>query len=203
MAQRPAAFCFLAPQDNAPRCGKNPRPLRKEFKSLQNLVPGQIHRQVSGNPMHVHVPNIHDLPTADSLPCKREPPLRNVLPNEQMQVSRSVFLKFQHADEGKGFPELPRERDTHLPPALPDIAICTLPLRNPLRVECERSHALQFVLSGDLRDACADFFQFWIAATPTPVRLAEKRCVSKLPRLAFQWPDRRFVTTSEWFFPFQ
>jgi hypothetical protein len=83
------------------------------------------------------------------------------------------------------------------------VPVRPFPLRNALGVEGERSHALQFVLSGDLRDACADFFQFWIAATPTPVRLAEKRCVSELPWLAFQWPDRRFVTTPEWFFPFQ
>src|SRR5258708_4202319 len=142
MAQRPPAFCFLAPQDNAPRRGKDSRSLRKEFESFCDFIPGQIDRQVSGNTMHVNVPNIHDLPTADSLPCKREPPLRNVLPNEQMQVSRSVFLKYRHADEGKGLPELPRERDTHLPPALPDIAICTLPLRNPRRVEGKRSHSL-------------------------------------------------------------
>jgi hypothetical protein len=129
--------------------------------------------------------------------------LRNVLPYEQMQVSPSVFLKFQHADEGNRLPELPRQRDAHLPPALPDVAVSSLPLRNPLRVEGEGRHALQFVLRCDLSDACADFFEFWIAAAPAPVRLAEKRCVPELSRLTLDRPDHRFVPTSERFFPFQ
>jgi hypothetical protein len=118
-------------------------------------------------------------------------------------MGRSVFLKFQHADEGNGLPEFPGQRYAHLTPALPEVAIRPLSLWDSLWIEREGRHTLQFVFPGDLRDACADFFQFWIAATPTPVRLAEKRCVPELPWLALQWPDCRFVTTSEWFFSFQ
>src|SRR5580692_8517125 len=115
MAQSPTAFYFLAPQDNAPRRGKNPRALGQEFESFGNLVPGQIHRQVSRNTVNIHIPNIHDLPAADSSPRPREPHLRNVLPNEQMQMGRSVFLKFQHADEGNGLSRIsgPEIRASH------------------------------------------------------------------------------------------
>src|ERR1700739_4418860 len=105
-----------------------------------------------------------------------------------MQMGNSAFVKFQHADEGNRLPELPRQRHAHFAPALPDVAICTLTLRNPLRVEGECRHALQFVLCGDLRDACAHFFEFWVAAPATAVRLAEKRRMAEFSRLAFHWP---------------
>jgi hypothetical protein len=52
-----------------------------------------------------------------------------------------------------------------------------------------------------LRDPCAHFLEFWIAAPPAPVRLAEKRRVPELSRLTLDRPDRRFVPTSEGFFP--
>ena len=135
--------------------------------------------------------------------CPREPSLRNVLPYEQMQVRDTAFVEFQNADEGNGLPELSRQRYAHLTPALPDVAIRPLPLWDSLGIEREGRHTLHFVFRGDLGDTCAGFFQLWIAATPTPIRLAEKRRVPVLPWLALQWPDHRFVTTSERFFPFQ
>jgi hypothetical protein len=121
---------------------------------------------------------------------------------QQMQVSIAVFLELQHAHEGDRLPELARQRDAHLSPALPDVPVSTRPLWNPLGVEREGRHAFQFVLCRNLRDPCAHFLEFWIAAPPAPVRLAEKRRVPELSRLTLDRPDRRFVPTSEGFFPF-
>jgi hypothetical protein len=58
------------------------------------------------------------------------------------------------------------------------------------------------VLSGYLRDARPYFFELWIAAPPAPVGLAEERRVPEQARLAFHRPNHRFITASEWFFPF-
>ena len=108
-AQPPVPFFFFRPEANTTSCCENPRPLRKQFESVGYLVANEVHAQIGGNPMHVHKLNIDLLTAANSLPSRRQPLLRNVPTEKNMQMRISVFLKFEHIDEGKGTFELPRE----------------------------------------------------------------------------------------------
>src|SRR6266446_6837682 len=144
LTTQPPATCFLfAPQNDGARRGKNPRPLWQQFESVSNLFTDEINTEVGRNAMHVNEANIYVLSAAVGLPSLRQPRLRNVPTEENMQMSVTVFLEFKHADEGKRTLELPRQRNTEFSPTVSDIAISMLAVlrREFLGVKRQRRHA--------------------------------------------------------------
>src|SRR5229473_2382364 len=121
--QPPAALLPFLPEANRARRGKNPRTLGKQFQRVGYFVPDEIHAQISRNPMHVNEANIHVLAAADGLPSPRQPLLRDVPTEKNMQMGIPVLLKFQHADEIKTLAAaavLPRQQDAHPSPQIAD-----------------------------------------------------------------------------------
>src|SRR5882762_1515250 len=144
--QPPAALFFFRPKTNCARCREDTRTHRQQLEGVLYLFAREINRQIRGDTVNIHQTNIHDLPTADRIPSIREPRLFDELTKQQVEMRRSRFREFQHADIIEALAKLPSERNPHLAPAIPQIAICScaVPFLEPLRVKRQRRHFVEF-----------------------------------------------------------
>ncbi len=167
---------------------------------MSNLVAREIYRQVGGNTVYIHRPNIDDFSAADGLPRDREPLLLDVLSEKHMQMCIPVFLEFQDTHKIDALTVIQsREQYAHLSPALADVSIrsLTIFLRDAFKIKSQRRHFVEFSFGRYTRDCRAYVFQLRVTAAIATVGLTKKRLIAERPRFAFDRPDDREVTAPE------